>query len=183
MIAGSVDEVISRVLHSTEHDEAMTPDFWSWLVDVWVAPAVVATGAVLFAVWLSRRYELLGTPRAARRKRWMNSAAKAYERSTRLKRRIPYTEPDIEPEPIRGWWWLRHRLWWLEYRQQRLFDLIVDEHRQDFFHTRLDEHFTHELDSTGATEAQLGGIVAEELLRRAGEISAKRQRRWWRGRT
>ena len=155
------------------------PDFWSWLVEVWVAPAVVAAGAVLFAVWLARRYELLGTPRAARRKRWMNSAAKAYERSVRIKRKIPRAEPGAEPEPVRGWWWLRYELWWLDHQQQRIFDLILDEYRQDRFHNRLDEHFTNNLDSDRATEVKLNGIVAEELLRRAGELAAKRQRRLW----
>ena len=156
------------------------PDFWSSLVEVWVAPAVVAVGAVLFAVWLARRYELLGTPRAARRKRWMNNAANAYERSIAIKRKIPRIEPGAEPNPVRGWWWLRYKLWWLDRQQQRIFDLILDEYRQDRFHSRLDEHFISGVDNDSTAEAKLRGIVAEELVRRAGELNARRQHHWWR---
>ena len=156
------------------------PDIWLWLLEVWVAPAIVAAGAVWLALRLARRYELLGGARGTRRERLMNRAAKAYPLIRRIQENVPYAEPDAEPEPVRGWWLLRRWLWWLRRREKRIFDLIVEEYRQDRFHEKLDEHFKGNRVDERAAEAALKGIVAEELLRRSGELMAKWERRWWR---
>ena len=162
------------------------PGTWLWWVVAGVVPLIVAAGAVLLAVWLAHRYELLGGARGARRKRRMDRAAKAYALKWRSEHKVPYIEPEPERErePVRGRWWRRLWLWWLRRREQRIFDLIDEEFRQARFHKKvgekLDEHFKDNLVSQRAAEAALGGIVAEELLRRSGELIAKWERRWWR---
>ena len=166
---------------------AAGPDTWLWWIEAWIAPFIVAAGGVLFAVWLAYRKELLGGAGGARRKRLMDRAVKAYVRIRRIQKKVPDNgegDPGAKPKPVYGWWWRRHWLWWLRRREKRIFDLIDNEHRQARFHkkveAKLDEHFNDNLVIERAARAELGGIVAEELLHRSGELIAKRERRWWR---
>ena len=138
---------------------------------------------MLFAVLLARRMELLGGARGARRERLMDRSAKAYLRIRRIQQNIPYAEPGAEIEPAWGGW-RRRGFRWLRRREKAIFELIVEESRRGRFQQKLGEKLDEQLQENRIDErvvgAALKGVVAEELLRRYGELLTKRERRWWR---